>query len=254
MLKRDEQYLFTAVKMPTKLSEILFQHQQTLLKALKGQQIRCKPMPRRLFIMPLFDFGITPTGSEEAAELSISREVMRLSPLEFELTQIEPWPSAECVEQIVVRVENKNATAEKLREAVKPSIQRFGFQCSTGDWVPIVPLLRIAPKADGTPMTWSEIDLELPRLSENHLANSLTIFGKRINASRSRFTALKRIRFREDALEPSSDTEVLEREQLKEILKNRIAQRKLRFSETRRAERNRALRKEENSIPPQPSP
>ena len=93
----------------------------------------------------------------------------------------------------------------------------------------IVPLLRIAPKADGTLTTWSEIDLELPRLSENHLANSLTIFGKRINASRSRFTALKRIRFREDALEPASDTEVLEREQLKEILKNRIAQRKLRF-------------------------
>ena len=37
-IKRDEQYLFTAVKMPTKLFEILFQHQQTLLKALKGSK------------------------------------------------------------------------------------------------------------------------------------------------------------------------------------------------------------------------
>ena len=211
-------------------------------------------MPRRLFILPLFDFGITPTGAEEAAELAISKEVKQLAPLEFEFTHIEPWPSAECVEQIVVRVENKNATAAKLREATKPSLERFGFLCGTGDWAPIVPLLRIAPKADGEPTTWSEIDLELPRLSENHLANSLTIFGKQINSGRSRFTSLKKIQFKDHDLEPTTDTEALEREELKEILRNRIAQRKLRFSETRRAERNRALRKEENSSPPQPSP
>ena len=111
MLKRDEQYLFAAVKMPTKLSEILFQHQQSLLKALKGQQIRCKPMPRRLFIMPLFDFGVTPTGAEEAAELALSKEGKRISPFEFKFTQVEPWPSAECVEQIVIRAEIKNAAA-----------------------------------------------------------------------------------------------------------------------------------------------
>ena len=254
MLRRNEQYLFAAIKMPTKLSEILFQHQQSLLKALKAQQIRCKPMPRRLFVMPLFDFGVTPTGSEEAAELAIAKEVKHLSPLKFELNQIEPWPSAESVELIVVRVENADEAATNLREATKTLLTRFGFKFETEDWAPIIPLLRISPKQDGTPTNWSDVDLALPRLSENYLANVVTLFGKQLDSTRSRFTSLKRIRFTTDERRTTEDTETLEREHLREILRNRITQRKLRFSETRRAEKNRALRKEENSMPPQPSP
>jgi 2'-5' RNA ligase len=246
----NEQYLFASVRVPNKVCEALSTIQRELAQQLKEQDQRHKLVPRKLFVVPMFDFKKVPLISDEAIVLAFERERSSVKAITFHAFKIQAWPSAENMEQIVAVVEDEGGQLGALRQAVARRAESLGFTVSKDDWQPIIPLIRLSPEQEPCELI-VERTLD-PALSWT--VDAVDVMGRHIEDQRARFQLRSTVRLpRSDGLDPSNEADEEQmRDDIAQQLQGRIEQRRVRLSETRRTERSRNLRVEDESEGPQP--
>ncbi len=246
----NEQYLFAGVRVPNQVCEALSTIQRELAQQLKEKEQRHKLVPRKLFVVPIFDFKKVPLVSDEAIVLAFERERSSIEGITFRALKVQAWPSAEKMEQIVAMVQDEDGQLAALRQAVANRAETLGFSVSKDDWQPIIPLIRLNPDQEPCDLAVDQI-LE-PALSWS--VDAIDVMGRNTDEQRSRFQLRATVKLpRSDNLNESSELNEEEiRDEIAHHLQGRIEQRRLRLSETRRTERSRNLRVEEESEGPQP--
>lgn len=250
MPDQNEQYLFAALKIPNKVSESLANLQRDIALLLKQQDRKHKLVPRRMFLVPMFDLKRAPLHSEEAVVLAFEKARDATARLELKVDGIACWPSAEDPQQIVALLVDTDARLRDLRARSMARIEDFGFSPQQGDWQPFIPLIRLVTKDESAPL-----EIELPQYDSDHWSvNAVSLFGREIDVQRSRFQIRARVRL-DHARETSEADETSEesiRAGIAEELQRRIEARKVRLSESKRSERAKVMRDEEQSSEPQP--
>lgn len=251
MPEGNEQYLFAGVRVPNQVCEALSTVQRELAQQLKEQDQGHKLVPRKLFLVPVFDFKKVPLISDEAIVLAFERERASVAAASFRVQKVQAWPSVENMEQIVAVVEDEGGQLNALRQAVAHRAESLGFTVSKDDWQPIIPLIRLNPEQASCDLS---IDQSLdPQLSWS--VDAIEVMGRRTDEQRARFEVRSTVKLQHGSgFDGHSDgnEEQRVRDEIAQQLQGRIEQRRVRLSETRRTERSRNLRVEDESAAPQP--
>lgn len=250
MLESNEQYLFTALKIPNKVADGLATAQREIALALKQQDRKHKLLPRRMFVVPVFDLQRAPMHSDEAIVLACEQLRAGKAPVELELDRIACWPSETNAEQIVALLKDKDGHLGTLRNEVSTRLVELGFTTHTGTWQPLIPLIRLVPTDDDPALS---VDLPVCE-SDRWTASSMSILGRPTDEQRARFQVRAKISLTTDDTDASGDTQSEDdiRDEIATVLRTRIEARRLRLSESKRSERAKARREEEPSMEPQP--
>ena len=249
MIEPDQQYLFASARVPNAIADVLANFQRDVAQSLKEKEYRHKLLPRRMFLVPLFNFRKVPRLSDEAIVLAVERIRESIEPVKLTVRKVESWPSAEQVEQIVARLDDDNEAFRTLRTRLVDALGALGFEVDADDWSPIVPLIRVSTVEEApafeldievdTEMSWSVSEVELPETNERA---TYSLSGKKpseINEQSfdsATLSPLKRHRCGRNCIDA----------------RNRIAELRLRLSESRRSERAKNLRVERYMEPQHP--
>ena len=250
MLDSNEQYLFTALKIPNKVADGLAAAQREIALGLKQQDRKHKLLPRRMFLVPVFDLQCAPMHSDEAIVLACEQLRAGKPPVELQLDRIACWPSESNAEQIVALLKDKDGHLGTMRDEISTRLVELGFTTRAGTWQPFIPLIRLVP-TDGDP----SLSVKLP-VCEAHswTASSMSILGRPTDEQRARFQVRAKITLTTDdtSASESAQSEDEIRDEIATVLRARIEARRLRLSESKRSERAKARRDEEPSMEPQP--
>ena len=250
MLESNEQYLFTALKIPNKVAEGLATAQREIALALKQQDRKHKLLPRRMFVVPVFDLQRAPMHSDEAIVLACEQLRPGKPTVQLELDRIACWPSEANAEQIVALLKDKDGHLSTMRNEVSTRLTELGFTTRAGTWQPFIPLIRLVPTEDEP-----SLSIELPACGhDSWTAHSMSVLGRATDAQRARFQVRAKITLNS---EDTSDSESIQSEddiraEIAAVLQTRIEARRLRLSESKRSGRAKARREEEPSMEPQP--
>ena len=202
-----------------------------------------------MFLVPLFNFRKVPRLSDEAIVLAVERIRESIEPVKLTVRKVESWPSAEQVEQIVARLDDDNEAFRTLRTRLVDALGALGFEVDADDWSPIVPLIRVSTVQEAPAFELDiEVDTEMSGCQRwNYLGDQRTSNGPRFQVrSRARLTSNH-----SDSATLSPLEEAQVRDEIASMLESRIAERRLRLSESRRSERAKNLRVEQDTTEPQ---
>lgn len=250
MIEPDQQYLFASARVPNSVAAVLANLQRDIAQTLKEKEHRHKLLPRRMFLVPLFNLRNVPRLSDESIVLAIERIRDSIGPVTLTVRQIESWPSAEKVEQIVARLDDENGELRSLRTRLVDALGALGFSVNEGEWNPIIPLIRVS-KGEDAPAFELNTDVSSD-MSWN--VSEVELLGRQTTEQRARFQVRSRARLTSQSADTeagSTPEEEQIRNEIASVLESRIAQRRLRLSESRRSERAKNLRVEEDTTEPQ---
>lgn len=249
MLEPDQQYLFASVRVPSPIAEELANAQRDIAQTLKEKEHRHKLLPRRMFLLPIFNLRKVPRLSDEAIVLAVERLRADLGPINVAIAQLEGWPSPDNVEQIVARVEDENDELAAMRNQLSDALAALGFEVDDGEWSPIIPLIRLSNTQESPAF---DFNMEM---SENlkWSVTELELLGRPTNEQRARFQVRSRVRLTSTPSDSAvfAPIEDEQRNEIASLLESRITQRRSRLSESRRTERAKNLRVEDDTTEPQ---
>ena len=154
------------------------------------KKYRHKLLPRRMFLVPLFNFRKVPRLSDEAIVLAVERIRESIEPVKLTVRKVESWPSAEQVEQIVARLDDDNEAFRTLRTRLVDALGALGFEVDADDWSPIVPLIRVSTVQEAPAF---ELDIEVDT-EMSWSVSEVELLGRPTNEQQARFQVRSRAR------------------------------------------------------------